>query len=503
MNKAKDKGSANDGLAAYVGISAPETPRYLLANNFLGEYFSTPAKKTIEYHFNKFSGKTLYTEENARNLHKLQNSFDVFLNRYLGNETIHEENSKLNKDQKYYFPLTPEMLTGSSPTLRHMLFYLQQLDEKYDYKEMQRKLESYIFQDSSRLNYILKILLQDKDKLEEKTPYNNNADFGVIMGFWATLTPQERSRVEKLAERMNEDLDVLLTHEYFGKLDFYRRYNYLAILLTSYVIQYIVCRRDPKACLLCQGAPRDSRLAGAIHRASCSNYTNIRMLFPALLTGFYTDALKKNVPDCENIEVLAEEEQVYVDGKEFNTFVENVFGGRRRGKFIQYQDIQKSFFLKEGQPQQFDAEEFVFRYIDLTGTKKGSTLTKISSTLPTSGKQIDMIFPKNNSKQKYFAMSETLTEFYVRLYLARKNRQYDYLDNFIEDLQSRYKIVIVKSREGENMLKSMKISLPAQEYAKNRAAFIDTLTSINCLIKLSDSGYVVTLPEEKGGFRLI
>ena len=143
------------------------------------------------------------------------------------------------------------------------------------------------------------------------------------------------------------------------------------------------------------------------------------------------------------------------------------------------------------------------RYIDLTGSRRGSTLTKISSTLPTSGRQIDMIFPRNRSRQKYFAMSETLSEFYVRLYLARKNQKYDYLDNFIEDLQNRYRIVIKKSAEGEKMLRSMRITLNAQEYAKNQAAFIDVLNNINCLIKLSDSGYVVTLPEEKGAFKLI
>ena len=114
-----------------------------------------------------------------------------------------------------------------------------------------------------------------------------------------------------------------------------------------------------------------------------------------------------------------------------------------------------------------------------------------------------MVFPRNRSRQKYFAMSETLTEFYVRLYLARKNLKYDYLDNFIEDLQSRYRIILKKSPEGERMLKSMHIALSAQEYAKNQAAFTDMLNSINCLIKLSDSGYVVTLPEEKGAFKLI
>ena len=100
-------------------------------------------------------------------------------------------------------------------------------------------------------------------------------------------------------------------------------------------------------------------------------------------------------------------------------------------------------------------------------------------------------------------MSETLAEFYIRLYLARKKIRYDYLDNFIEDLQNRYKIIIVKNSSGERALKTMKINLKAQEYSNNKKAFVDMLNSINCLNKLSDSGYVVTLPEEKGAFKLI
>ncbi len=63
--------------------------------------------------------------------------------------------------------------------------------------------------------------------------------------------------------------------------------------------------------------------------------------------------------------------------------------------------------------------------------------------------------------------------------------------------------MIAKSPEGDKRLKAVKPRLSAQDFARNQAAFIDTLNSVNCLIKLSDSGYVVTLPEMKGDFRLI
>ena len=487
----------NEGLAAYVGITAPETPRYLLANNFLLEYFESSGKAEQEYNYKTcMENGTLYTED-EENERRLRDSFDRFLSKYLGEDNIREGNSRLNKNRHFYFPVTQNMLASSTATLRHMLFYLQNIGKNFDFEKMQTLLEKYIFQDDTGINHIFRILFQNQDG---KRRVKSGADKKTVENFWSMLQQTELRRMEKLAGRLNEDLETLLTHTYFCKLDFYRRYNYLAVLLTSYVIQYIVCRKGSSACMLCQGAPRDSRLNGNVHRASCSNYADIRKLFPKLLKDFYTDAVKKN-SDSDSLLIKADSQEITINNREFNAFFRENNPARKAN--IPYEDIRKKFELEDGEEKNVSVDELVMRYIELTGSKKGSTLTKISSTLPTSGRQIDMVFPRNRSRQKYFAMSETLTEFYVRLYLARKNLKYDYLDNFIEDLQSRYRIILKKSPEGERMLKSMHIALSAQEYAKNQAAFTDMLNSINCLIKLSDSGYVVTLPEEKGAFKLI
>ena len=55
----------------------------------------------------------------------------------------------------------------------------------------------------------------------------------------------------------------------------------------------------------------------------------------------------------------------------------------------------------------------------------------------------------------------------------------------------------------DRILKKMHIKVPFQEFRQNEQALLDTLDEINCLIRLSDSGYVVTLPEEKGEFTLL
>lgn len=497
----------NEGIAAYIGVSAPETPKYLLTNNFLLDYFAAPGDTRQAYDFTYFHQRgILQTEDNnEENQEKLQKSFDKFLRRYLGEDVIKQENTRLGKNpnKHYYFPFTQEMLTGSNPTLRHMLFYLQDLDDKFDYADMRKKLENYIFHDNSGINHILKILLQNQ---EEKVQYRERFSKEATETFWSMLeTSAEHNRMKRLGRQLNEDLNTLLTHEYYGKLDFYRKYNYLSTLLTSYVIQYIVYRRDANMGMLCKGAPSDNRLSGVIHRACCNNYAEIRNLFPNLLQEYYRKAAEEAADEEGNLVCLADGNEVYIGTQTFQDFSTGVLGSRSRGgkNKIEYGRLVKAFNLEEGEKVSISVEDFVVRYINLNRTRRGSTLTKISSTLPTSGRQIEMVFPKNNAKHKYFAMSASLTEFYVRLYLARKNQQYDYLDNFLEDLQKRYRIIIAKPADGGKSLRGITPKLSAQEFARNKSVFLDTLNSVNCLIKLSDSGYVVTLPEEKGDFKLI
>lgn len=491
----------NEGIAAYVGISAPETPKYLLTNNFLAEYFQ-PSNKGEEYSFAGFMKEEILYTEDQENKEKLEISFDRFLQRYLGEEIILEENRRLKKNKHFYFPLIPEMLTDSTATLRHVLFNLQRKDPKFNYESMQKKLDHYIFEDASGLNHILKILFKSE---EHKIRYRTLEKPENVEAYWRQLNPRERSRMTSLGEKLNEDLDILLTHPNFLNLDFYRRYHYLSILLTSYVIQFILYRKDGTTGILCKGNPLDGRLDGMLHRACCNNYDDIRNLFPNLLKNYYemmTKRKKEKREEGKDLKFIAENGVITVDGEDFDEFTASVTGRKRRNT-IEYEKLLQAFELSEGEEKSVSVEAFVLHYIDLTKTRRGSTLTKMSSTLTTSGKQIEMIYPRSNARQKYFAMSENLAEFYVRLYLARCGQKYDYLDNFLEDLQERYRIVITKSASGDKKLKNIKPKLSAQDFAKNKAAFIDTLNNVNCLIKLSDSGYVITLPEMKGDFQLI
>lgn len=501
MTKDKYRDKEYEGIAAFVGVSGPETPKYLLTNNFLLEYFE-PVKETESiYEFERFvKNEVLYTEDTV-NEELLQKSFDRFLKRYLGEESIREENHRLAKSKHYYFPIVPEMLAGSTMRLRHLLYYLQALDKKFDFAGMQRKLADFIFNDYSGINHLLKVLLQSR---ENNLRFTKKKGIEDVNNFWNMLTPPVKRRMERLGIQLNEDLNVLLTHDYFRRLDFYRRYNYLSVLLTSYVIQYIVRRKGDNTGILCKGNSQDERLTWLFHRACCNNYIEIRNLFPDLLREYYGTAIRQWLgEEKEELVLKAKGDGVEIENVSFSTFVEQAMAGRKMRISIDVDQIKKIYALEEETEKSVSIDEFVLRYIDMTGTRRGSSLTKISSVLPTSGRQIEMIFPNSNARNKYFAMSGSLTEFYVRLYLAGKNQKYDYLDNFIVHLRNRYRILLVKSMEGDKLLKNVKPKLPAKDFAKNKEAFMNTLSNANCLIKLSDSGYVITLPEQKGDLKLL
>lgn len=168
----------------------------------------------------------------------------------------------------------------------------------------------------------------------------------------------------------------MLTHEYFCKLDFYRKYNYLSILLTSYVIQYIVFRRDANIGILCKGAPSDRRLNGAIHRACCNNYAEIRNLFPNLLQKYYEELVRQEIGEEKEIHCYADGEKVYISNLEFEEFSTVVLGSRNRKQNLNYDTVVRALGLKEWEDSVISIEDFVVRYISLKKPEEDRLLLK-------------------------------------------------------------------------------------------------------------------------------
>ena len=292
----KRKQENKNVLSAYIGIIGPETPKYLLANNFLSEFFQVPQEEKLR----KIScagfikaGILNCEEDDEQKLEQLKDSFDRFFQRFSGLDTI--QTNYENED--FYFPLRPQMLRNSKLNLRHLLYnMLPDVDKKENFTDLQDKLQEYLYGDATGVNYLLnemcKKLFQENYR---KMPTMKNAEFIVRL---------RKKQYRQVCRNFQEDLSRLLQHPSFKELDFYKKYDYLATLLNTYVIQFIVKKNvNPKAkgedgCILCQGSATSHLLSGgAFHRACVQNYAKLREVFPKELKEFYILQMEKETDE--------------------------------------------------------------------------------------------------------------------------------------------------------------------------------------------------------------
>lgn len=478
-------------LAEYIGISGPEAPKYLLTNNFLVNFFGFDRDETKAIGHQDFAG-ILYTEEgDEEKREKIFASFDRFFDCFSGRELLKPKNKS---KRVTYFPMVKPLLRNSPHHLRELLFTLLDLSED-DYVQMRGKLDNYLFQQRSGTNYIL-------TRLCGKLTASQGAETGKRGS--GRNYHLSKADFKELGQHLRNDLEVLMQHESFLKLDFYKRYEYLSILLTFYVIQFILYRCEKKQrFIFCKGFDKNSGLmSGEIHKACTRNYSEIRNVFLKLQGSYYEEKLQ-NVED-ERLTVHYEDGNITVNGQDFIGYINELFDVKFQNKPESIESVKRYFGVNEEQTQaEYQKDEFYDRFLVFAQKKKGSNFVKISSALPTSGREIGFVFPKSHTKFKYFAMSRELLEFFVRLYLAGIQEEYDYLDNFIQHLEKRYHIYMVKSDKIDKYLNAYQMKITAGEFRKNEDALLDNLRESNCLIKLSDSGYVVTLPEKKGEFKLL
>ena len=488
-------------LASYIGISGPETPRYLLVNNFLSEFFLEDKRgKEQQYRYKDFFDKKILIceEDDEQKKKQLEESFNYFFQRFSGEDMI-----SFSENSHHYFPLKPQMLRSASYNLRHLLYCMIPGIEKEEvFCEVQNLLFEYLYGGADGVSYLMSTICEkyfggDDWKRDEKRNYE--------------LDMLKSGNFRNVRKNFREDLYKLLKHRFFRNLDFYKRYDYLATLLDFYVIQFVINKKaitSNRGYVLCQGSSHLSN-GEAYHLACVQNYSEIRFVFQTELKEFYIKCLKEEQVDDQDIVVENSDDEIFVIGKngkkEMIQFVRQVFNSNFKldAKPSLYPSIRKVFALDGVKEKPYSAEEFVMCYIDMSKARKGSALSKISSALNTCGKDIEFVFPKTRSRHKYFALSPSLLEFLVRLYLAKEESTYAYLDNFLDSLQEKYGICIQKNDQMDKMLKKMHMKVPFQEFRQNEQALIDNLDEINCLIRLSDSGYVVTLPEEKGEFTLL
>lgn len=491
----------NEALTALVGVSAPETPKYLLLNNFLADFFEARSHEKDEYTFHFFEGEGILVcqESDLEVKRNLERSFEEFLQYFMGREKL--SGIRSGKD-KIYMPVSLDMLGSANLNLRHLLYYLALGDGKVSEAErIREELYQYLYGDSTGIYDIVSRFcgIEKKRQDKEKEP-----------GGFEKL--REASFFKKLGKRFNQDLHFLLTHSYFIGQDFYKRLDDLAILLTMYVVFYFIRRVTPETSgipvLLCKGSTDSGLNDGGLHRACTSNYQSFRDSFSDLLSEFYEGRVmahgNKEVKEGGALIAVSNSDgSIHVGDLTLKEYLNQVFDANYRNDERLNQKAADVFRLRAGEVVNLSVEEFVDYYMQLTGKISGTNQKRIFSVLQSSGKEIGFVYPATRSRFKYFALSGELTAFLVRLHLVRKGLEFVFFDDFIKDLEEHYGIYIRKCSKTERLVQKYKIRVKQQEFSRNEQAFLETLDQVNCLIRLSDSGYVVTLPEKKGEFKLL
>lgn len=496
-----------EALSAHVGVSAPETPRYLLLNNFLSDFFVArePAEKDYTFEALRSRGALVCQESAPGELEKLRYSFDEFLTYFMGREQLADVRSG---KKKIYMPLSLDLLGTANMNLRHLLYHLAFYDNQHrDSALMRNKIYEYLYRDSTGIYDIVSQFCSSGERTDNlKAP----------TGFEEL---EKMKFFQNLGKQFNRDLDKLLLQPHFKGQDFYKRLDDLAVLLTLYVVLFFVRRiHQGEPVMLCKGSTDSGLNGGGLHRICTSNYQSFRNDFSKLLEDFYAGRLEQqgkggetdrreeiseHVENPGEIEISNRSGTIYVREEKLLDYASRVFEGNYRNEEKLNQKAITVFQLREGETQRMTSENFVECYLQLTGKISGTNQKRIFNVLQSSGKEIGFVYPVSRSKFKYFAMSGELTAFLVRLYLAGQPGEYAFLDDFLQYLETDYGIYIRKGKKVDRLVRKYGIRLAGQEFGRNEQAFLETLDRVNCLIRLSDSGYVVTLPEWKGRFRLL
>ena len=207
---------SEETLASYIGVSGPETPKYLLANNFLSEFFQPDqSDKLKRFMYDDFSNAGILNceEDDEQKKQVLKASFNRFFQHFSGEDMIH---SRYN-NQYFYFPVKPQMLKSSSYNLRHLLFnMIPNIEDKDKFNHIRELMERYLYSESTGVDYLLgELCAHLNDKGHMLRTGGRSREFSYL----------RKQLYRDMCNRFNTDLECLLTHPFFRELDFYRRYD--------------------------------------------------------------------------------------------------------------------------------------------------------------------------------------------------------------------------------------------------------------------------------------
>lgn len=500
--------------ASFIGVNKAVLPGIRILNDFLVNYFGyTLGRGGSKFKLsdlneildeNKFEqiSNIICKEQNENKRRILYKSFFEWVKAY-----IYYSNGADNNNQKFLLPLTKNLLfkdDKAKDSSKNILFRVLYCHEKNKERLINDRdaILNFMFNTKNNdsiygniISAIDNIVLETIKKDIQKESSNENI----------LLLPDETVDVSDIFKmNFRKDFDCFLNNKCFIEMDIYRKINLFSLLLNFYQTLYLVNKAFEKKAptILTKGTPNFSTDSGKFHLATLGSFSDIREKIFRMSENFFEKRLENHMGSKAFFRINDNNDLLIIEKN-----YEKIFHESRLAHFDSFgtKDAEKvsEFFIDYLQinlkGRNVERKEVARAVVELN-KKMSSSVRVVSSMLSGQGKQARIVYPTNNAKQKYFAMSGEITELLLKLFLAQSGEEYETLSAFLKWLENRYGIYIAFSDKLINYLNENSIQIPStQEFTDNVQAFISTLESINAIYKLSDTSYIVSMPGKVGG----
>lgn len=504
----------------YIGINQPVNPGIRVLMDFLSFYFfiSSQGKNVNNFQLESIkeniSSMIICKEEQESIKEKLYQSVYEWIHSYA---TYNPIDGKKSRD--YLLPLTRGMLMYDSKVTENLrnilntLLYCAGDEEKQEavFKEIQELLYEFLYSQEARkggyeeLLDILAILFDDDRTEIKKESFDRERIFKIE---WIP---------EKLSEEFRRDLIHILKSPYLKRENIFKRIHELNILLNFYVIRYMISRsfEESDNFILAKGSV-NMPAEGRLHYAAIGNFASIREQIYKVSESYYYNIIKGINGEDKSLRLTEKKEDPNTKsrislkrGRDdiWLTIRESVFTIKRQslGKTDESaaRIVEENLLEYIGEKEEgivTNNREVAHACMEIS-KKRSSSVRKAASVFSSQGKECYFAYPVGNVRQKYYVMSPQLTELLVHLFLCEQEDGCGTLGMLYQWLEEKYSIYLRYSSRLEGYLRKNSIEQPSQsEFSDNQRAFIETLREINCIVKLSDNSYIITLDTEEGGW---
>ena len=498
--------------ASFIGVNKAVIPGIRILNDFLVSYFGYAIGGSL-----KLSNlKDIFNEEKLKEIDDIvckeldENKKRILfksLFKWIKSYIYYSYGADSNNN-KFLIPITKNLLykdDDAKNRSRGILFRLLygEDDNKSKQETDKQAIENFLFDINNNSNNsiygnIISIIDSIIIKISEDSSEKQEHSFLPLDG-----TVHINST---FLNNYRKDFDCFLKSECFNKMDIYRKISNFSLFLNFYETLYLVNKafEDSIPIILVKGFPGFTTDSGKFHHAALGCFSDIREKIFRMSENFFEIKLGQHIGSKVRFKL---------DNK-CNLIID------QDGKEQQFKNSDISKMESLGTKESADVEKHFIEYlqIDIKGRnverkeiaraivelhkKMSSSVRVVSSMLSGQGKEARMVYPTNNVRQKYFAMSGEITELLLMLFLTQEHSVSEYatLSGFLRWLERQYGIYIAFSDKLIDYLNENSIQVPStQEFNDNVQAFINTLESINSIYKLSDTSYIVCMPGKLGG----